>query len=91
MLKKKPVIVSPENKLIEATIHVDAQQDQFKKMVEEVRYAQGLRSEAIEELNKEIASLEAVLRGKKTALENAHLQNQADEGFIQRLNELMGL
>lgn len=90
-LKKKQVVIAPESKLVEAAIIVDQQVDHFKKMVEEVKHAKSLRLEAIEELNKEIDSLEAVLRGKKAALENAHLQNKADDGFIQRLNELMGL
>jgi ribosomal protein L29 len=91
MLKKKKVVITPETKLLEAGIHVEAQQAHFKKMIEEVEYAKGLRAEAIEELDKEIASLEAQLARKKAMVENAHLQNQADDGFIKKLNEMIGL
>lgn len=91
MLKKKVKVVTPESKLQEATIHVEAQQDQFKKMIEEVEYAKQLRNEAIEELNKEISSLEAQLKNKKAAVEFAEANNRADEGFIGRLKELMGI
>jgi hypothetical protein len=89
--KKKEVVIAPESKLMEATIVVEQQFDQFKKMVEEVEYAKGLRYEAMEELQREIISLENKLKSKQVALENAQLQNKADDGFIQRLNELMGL
>jgi uncharacterized protein (DUF3084 family) len=90
MLKNKNVVVAPESKIQEATIIVDQQVDQFRKMVEEVEHAKSLRNEAIEELNKEIASLEAKLQAKKNAVEYAEANNKADDGFIKRLNELMG-
>lgn len=88
---KKTYECTPEDKLQEACIHVEAQQAGFQKMAQEVKYAMDLRAEATEELKKEVLSLEAKLRGKEGLIENAQHQNQADNQFINRLNEMMGL
>jgi septal ring factor EnvC (AmiA/AmiB activator) len=91
LLKKKKVAVAPEFKIQEATIIVGQQVDQFRKMVEEVEHAKSLRNEAIEELNKEIASLEAKLQEKKNAVAYAEANNKDDDEFIKRFKELMEL
>jgi hypothetical protein len=65
IIKKKTVESTPEVKVQEACIIVEQQVDQFKKMTEEVKQARKLREEAIEETQKEIASLEAKLHNKK--------------------------
>jgi molecular chaperone GrpE (heat shock protein) len=90
LLKKKTVEVTPEGKLQEASIIVEQQVDQFRKMEQEVSEAQKLRAEAVIETEKEIASLEAQLQRKKAMVENARAQNQADQGFIERIRQFIG-
>lgn len=90
MLKKKNKIITPESRIEGADIHVIAQQDQFTKMIEEVQWAKQERVEAIKELEKEVASLEARLDLKKKWIQRAKDQNQADDGFIKQLNRLLG-
>lgn len=90
MLKKRNRIIAPESRIEGADIHVIAQQDQFTKMIEEVQWAKQERVEAIKELEKEVASLEARLDLKKKWIQKAKDQNQADDGFIKQLNRLLG-
>lgn len=90
ILKKKTVEVKPEHKILEANIHVEAQQAHFTKMVEEVQFAIDNRSDAVIELRKEADSLQAQLDNKRQLIEHAVNQNVADIAFIKRLNEMMG-
>jgi molecular chaperone GrpE (heat shock protein) len=90
LLKKQTVEVTPEGKLQEASIIVEQQVDQFRKMEEEVIHAQKLRAQAVVETEKEIASLQAQLLRKKAMVDNARLQNQADEGLLERIRQFIG-
>jgi hypothetical protein len=90
MLKKKTVVVTPESKILGADVHVQAQQAQFVKMKEEVEYAIGQRGEAIEELLKEVDSLEAKLRHKRKLIEQAQDQNRVDFALVERVQQFIG-
>jgi DNA-binding ferritin-like protein len=86
--KKK--VETPESKIQSANIHVEAQQAQFVKMKQEVEYAVGQRFEAIEELNKEVASLQAQLSNKLALIEKAKDQNTADMALVDRVKQFIG-
>jgi hypothetical protein len=89
MMKRK-VVETPELKIVKANLHVEAQQSQFQVMVDEVNVALTERSKALSEVEKEIASLEGLIKTKRSVLEAGKAQNKADIAFIERLNEMMG-
>jgi SMC interacting uncharacterized protein involved in chromosome segregation len=87
---KKVKVETPEVKIAGANLHVDAQKAQFTTMIEEVNYAIDQRTEAIDELDKEISSLEAQLNKKCIELEKAVDANSADRAYIERLQAFIG-
>jgi uncharacterized protein YhaN len=89
MLRKNKV-VTPEVKVEQANLQVEAQQSQFTLMVGEVANAIEARKEAIEELNKEVESLLAQVEVKSQAIDKAEVQNKLDDAYIARLRELLG-
>jgi hypothetical protein len=89
MLKRK-VVETPEVKIAKADLAVDAQQFHFQVMADEVSNAVVERSNALLEIEKEIDSLEATLKVKRSLVEAGKSKNQADLAFIDRLNEMMG-
>jgi hypothetical protein len=87
---KKVKVETPEVKIAGANLHVDAQKAQFTTMIEEVNYAIDQRCEAITELEREITSLEAQLKQKRTSLEMANDQNIVDLAYVARLEIFIG-
>ncbi|PEZ47006.1 hypothetical protein CN367_11590 [Priestia megaterium] len=90
MIRKNKVVETPELKMAKADLVVSEQQNHFRVMASEVSNAVVDRSNALLEIEKEIESLEAKLKGKRTMLEAGRSQNIADLAFIERLEELMG-
>lgn len=88
MLKKK--VLSPEVTIEKANAGVRAQQEQFHNVITEVDKAIETRTAAVIELKKEVASLQAVLDGKRKAIELALAENQVDQAFKSRIAELVG-
>ena len=88
--REKVKSIAPESRIQGANIHVEAQQEQFRKMIDEVHYARCERLEAIEELRKERNSLQAQLARKENEINKAVCHNEADAGFINKLKDLIG-
>jgi len=86
----KKVQETPEIKIAKANSVVGEQRYAFEAMISEIEHALEVRMEAQEELNKEIASLEAQVRAKRDQFMNAQDQNRADAAYKQRLEELLG-
>lgn len=90
MLKKKQVELTPEVKIQVVNNEVMKQQEQFRAMLVVSEVARQTREEAIEELQKEVASLMAQVRAKNNAIEQAFYQNEADLAFEKRIGEFIG-
>lgn len=90
MLKKKQVELTPEVKIEVVNNEVLKQQEQFRAMLVVSEVARQTREEAIEELQKEVASLMAQVRAKNNAIEKAFYQNEADLAFEKRIAEFIG-
>lgn len=90
-LKKKAPVLTPETKLQHANINVEAQLATFHTTISEVNLSIAMRNEAIEELEKEVASLEATLRGKRNEIETAKVFNEADTALIARMEQFVGV
>lgn len=88
MLKKK--VLSPEVTIEKANAGVRAQQEQFHNMIAEIEKAIETRKTAVYELNKEVASLQAQLQRKVTAIEKALDENTIDRVFQRRIAKLVG-
>lgn len=87
--KKAPVVVRPEDKVLEAGIHVDAQKSHFRKMAQEVKYAIGLRDEAVEEMQKEADALQAQLENKHRAILHAKDENRTDKAYLNEIRKFV--
>lgn len=88
MLKKK--VLAPEVHIEKANGQVRAQQEQFHNVIVEVDKAIEIRTAAMNELEKEVNSLEAILKRKKAAIDSANDQNAVDRAFRARISELVG-
>ena len=89
MLKSKKVL-APEVHIEKANAGVRAQQEQFHNVIVEVDKAIETRTAAMNELEKEVNSLEAIPKRKRAAIDNANDQNAVDRAFKQRIMELVG-
>lgn len=89
MLRSKKVEFTPEVKIDIVNGEVEKQQEQFKSMLVTSEMARITRENAIEELEKEVSSLMATLKGKKAVIERAHFENQADLAFEKRIAEFL--
>jgi hypothetical protein len=90
LLKKKTVVETPESKIQQADIQIEAQKDQFRTLAQEVEYGMGLRGEAISEIETEIEILQIKLENKKKQLEVENDKFKMDEAYLGRVQQFIG-
>jgi predicted RNase H-like nuclease (RuvC/YqgF family) len=90
ILKKQNKVVTPEVKIQEADIQIEAQKDQFRKLAQEVEYGMSLRSEAISELETEIETLKIKLENKQKQVEVENDKFKMDEAYLGRVQQFIG-